>query len=94
MLQFGVVAGIGLLAVSLVALVRLAIISAPLAMSFLVLLVLNDIHFEAAFWFIVFCMLSDRTFKKVMEYQNLKQNSFPKQIIGGRGNVVVRRSPR
>ena len=83
LLQFGLVGGLGLLAVSLIAWIRLAIISAPLAMSFLVLFILNDIHFEAAYWFIVFCMLSDQTFKKVTEYQNEKRNSLLANPIGG-----------
>lgn len=83
LLQFGLVGGLGLLVLSLIAWIRLAIISAPLAMSFLVLFMLNDIHFEAAYWFIGFCMLSDQTFKKIIGHQNVKKNSLPPNPIGG-----------
>ena len=81
LLQFGFVSGLAILLLSLIAWIRLTKISFPLAMSFLVLFFLNDIHFEASYWFIIFCMLSDHSFRKVSEYQSVKMKSFQEKFI-------------
>ena len=64
-LMYGLIPGLIILCFIFFVFSRLAFLSVPLAMSLFTLFILNDILFEASFWFLFFCMISAKSFKKI-----------------------------
>jgi len=64
-LMYGLIPGLIILSFIFFVFSRLAYLSIPIAMSLFTLFILNDILFEASFWFLFFCMMGSKSFKKI-----------------------------
>jgi len=68
LLHTGLIFGIVAIIIIFIALIRIGSLSLPILFSLMTLFILNDVLYEASFWFIVFSSLDSR----IIKYRNLE----------------------